>query len=40
MSHRDIQSQVSYRQAIQLQIRRYKRSLWRGEVYEPFLRIG
>jgi CRISPR-associated protein Cas1 len=40
VSHRDIQSQVSYRQAIQLQIRRYKRSLWRGEVYEPFLRIG
>jgi CRISPR-associated protein Cas1 len=39
VSHPDIQSQVTYRQAIQLQIRRYKRSLLRGETYEPFLRV-
>ncbi|MEL7039247.1 MAG: CRISPR-associated endonuclease Cas1 [Cyanobacteria bacterium J06592_8] len=40
VSHPDIQSQVTYRQAIQLQVRRYKRTLWRGVAYEPFLRVG
>ena len=39
ISHPDLQPQVTYRQAIQLQVRRYKRSLLRGEVYEPFLRV-
>ncbi|NEN88909.1 MAG: CRISPR-associated endonuclease Cas1 [Okeania sp. SIO3H1] len=39
ISHPDVQSQVCYRQAIQLQIRRYKRYLLHGEAYEPFWRI-
>ena len=39
ISHPDIQSQVCYRRAIQLQIRRYKRYLLHGEAYEPFWRI-
>lgn len=38
VSHPDLQSQVSYRESIQLQIRRYKRSLVHGIPYEPFLR--
>ncbi len=38
VSHPDLQSQVSYREAIQLQVRRYKRSLLHGLDYEPFLR--
>lgn len=38
ISHPDIQSQVCYRRAIQLQIRRYKRYLLHGEAYEPFWR--
>ena len=38
LSHPDLQSPVSYREAIQLQVRRYKRSLLHGVVYEPFLR--
>ncbi len=38
VSHPDLQSQVSYREVIQLQIRRYKRSLLHGIPYEPFLR--
>lgn len=37
-SHPDLQSKVSYRQAIQLQIRRYKSSLLEETIYEPFLR--
>lgn len=38
VSHPDVQSPVSYRRAIQLQVKRYKRSLL-GEVpYEAFLR--
>jgi len=36
--HPVIQSQVSYREAIQLQIRLYKRSLISSNLYEPFLR--
>ena len=36
--HPDLQSPVTYRQAILLQIRRYKRSLFHGILYEPFLR--
>lgn len=40
VSHPDLQSQVSYRYAIQLQIRRYKHSLVHGIVYEPFLRTA
>lgn len=38
VSHPDLQSQVTYRHAIQLQVRRYKRSLLSGIIYEPFLR--
>ena len=37
-SHPDLQSQVTYRHVIQLQVRRYKRSLLSGVSYEPFLR--
>lgn len=40
VSHPDLQSQVSYREVIQLQIRRYKRSLVQGVAYEPFLRTA
>ena len=38
VSHPDLQSPVTYRQAIQLQVRRYKHSLLSGGVYEAFLR--
>lgn len=37
-SHPDLQSQVTYRHAIQLQVRRYKRHLLLGIPYEAFLR--
>jgi CRISPR-associated protein Cas1 len=37
-AHSDVQEQVSYRRAIQLQIRRYKKCLLDGVPYEPFLR--
>ena len=40
VSHPDLKSPVTYRQAIQLQIRRYKRSLVHGIAYEPFLRLA
>ncbi|NMG07216.1 CRISPR-associated endonuclease Cas1 [Brasilonema sp. UFV-L1] len=38
ISHPDLQSQTTYRHAIQLQVRRYKRCLLSGVPYEPFLR--
>lgn len=38
IAHADVQEQVSYRRAIQLQIRRYKKCLLSGVPYEPFLR--
>ncbi|SKB13798.1 CRISPR-associated endonuclease Cas1 [Planktothrix sp. PCC 11201] len=38
ISHPDLQSSVSYRQAIQLQVRRYKSSLLQGSAYQAFLR--
>jgi CRISPR-associated protein Cas1 len=38
VSHPDLQSPVTYRHAIQLQVRRYKRSLFSGIAYEAFLR--
>jgi len=38
VSHPDLQSKVTYRHAIQLQVRRYKRSLLSGIAYEAFLR--
>ena len=38
VSHPDLQSKVTYRQAIQLQVRRYKQSLLSGVAYEAFLR--
>ncbi len=37
-SHPDLQSQVTYRHAIQLQVRRYKRCLLSGTPYKAFLR--
>ena len=37
-SHPDLQSQVTYRHAIQLQVRRYKRCLLSGIPYTAFLR--
>ncbi|MDY6786438.1 MAG: CRISPR-associated endonuclease Cas1 [Cyanobacteriota bacterium] len=39
VSHPERQSPVSYRQAIQLQVRRYKYSLLYEAAYEPFLRM-
>lgn len=38
VSHEDMVSSVSYRHVIQLQVRRYKRSLLSSIPYEPFLR--
>jgi CRISPR-associated protein Cas1 len=38
VSHPDIQTAIPYRQVIQLQIRRYKRSLIASVPYEPFVR--
>jgi CRISPR-associated protein Cas1 len=40
VSHPDLQSQVTYRHAIQLQVRRYKRSLLSSVPYEPFFRAA
>jgi CRISPR-associated protein Cas1 len=39
VSHPDVGNQVSYRRAIQLQIKRYKRCLLDSVVYEPFRRV-
>ena len=38
VAHPEFQTQITYREAIQLQIRRYKRSLLSLVTYEPFLR--
>jgi CRISPR-associated protein Cas1 len=38
ISHPDLQSPVSYRYAIQLQIRRYKRCVLSSVPYESFVR--
>ena len=38
VSHPDLQSRVSYRQVIQLQIRRYKQSLLQNVPYQAFVR--
>jgi CRISPR-associated protein Cas1 len=38
ITHPDVQNPVDYRRAIQLQVRRYKRSLLHSEPYQPFLR--
>ena len=38
ISHADLQSPVTYRQGIQLQIRRYKRCLLASIPYEAFVR--
>ncbi|MBW4589097.1 MAG: CRISPR-associated endonuclease Cas1 [Aetokthonos hydrillicola CCALA 1050] len=40
VSHPDLISQVTYRHAIHLQVRRYKRYLLSGVPYESFLRAG
>jgi CRISPR-associated protein Cas1 len=40
IAHPDLQYKVCYRQAIQLQIRRYKSSLFDETIYEPFLRTA
>ena len=39
MSHPDVGEQVSYRRAIQLQVRRYVRAVEQQGVYEPFRRL-
>lgn len=39
-AHPDVQDPVSYRRAIQLQVRRYKRCLLNGVPYEAFLRAA
>jgi CRISPR-associated protein Cas1 len=36
--HPDVQEPVSYRRAIQLQVKRYKQSVLEGQPYQPFLR--
>lgn len=38
IAHPDVQDSVTYRRAIQLQVRRYKRSVLQGEPYQSFLR--
>lgn len=38
ITHPDVQDSVTYRRAMQLQIRRYKRSLLHSEPYQSFLR--
>ncbi|MGK7925635.1 MAG: CRISPR-associated endonuclease Cas1 [Spirulina sp.] len=38
VSHPDVKEKVSYRRAIHLQVRRYKRSVRNRVAYEPFLR--
>ncbi|NCS41607.1 MAG: CRISPR-associated endonuclease Cas1 [Microcystis aeruginosa BS13-10] len=40
VTHSQISSQISYREAIQLQIRLYKRSLLSSIAYEPFFRAS
>lgn len=40
VSHPDIQSQVTYRHAIQLQVRRYRQNLFHSIPYQPFLRTA
>ncbi|KAM3096085.1 CRISPR-associated endonuclease Cas1 [Phormidesmis sp. 146-12] len=37
-SHPDVQGQVSFRRAIELQVKRYKRCLTESVPYQPFLR--
>jgi CRISPR-associated protein Cas1 len=39
LSHPDVQQQVSYRRAIQLQIQRYKRAVLGNQPYQPFRRV-
>lgn len=39
MTHPDVKEQVSYRRAIQLQVRRYARAVETGTIYEPFRRV-
>jgi CRISP-associated protein Cas1 len=39
MTHPDVKEQVSYRRAIQLQVRRYARAVEMGTIYEPFRRV-
>lgn len=39
LTHPDVQPQVSYRRAIQLQIQRYKRAVLGNQPYQPFRRV-
>jgi CRISP-associated protein Cas1 len=39
VSHPDLNSEVSYRRAIQLQVQRYKRTVLDGVMYESFRRV-
>ena len=40
VTHSDVQHPVTYRRAMQLQIKRYKKGLFDAECYQPFLRAG
>ena len=40
MTHPDVKEQVSYRRAIQLQVRRYVKAVVEQGVYEPYRRMG
>ena len=40
VSHPDVEGQVSYRRVLQLQVRRYKRAVMTGTIYEPFFKWG
>ena len=40
VSHPDIESQVSHRRVLQLQVQRYKQAILRGSQYEPYFKRG
>ncbi|MEO1413496.1 MAG: CRISPR-associated endonuclease Cas1, partial [Bacteroidota bacterium] len=40
VSHPDVEGMVSYRRVLQLQVKRYKRSLMEGPLYEPYIKWG
>jgi CRISP-associated protein Cas1 len=39
VSHPDVQTQVSYRRAVQLQVKRYAKAVLGNQMYEPFRRV-
>ncbi|MEO0887133.1 MAG: CRISPR-associated endonuclease Cas1 [Cyanobacteria bacterium J06648_10] len=40
VAHPDVEGMVSYRRVLQLQVKRYKRSLMEGPLYEPYIKWG